>query len=410
MKFYQKHKQLSMWIAAFIFVSAVLIFKEIISNLSSVFSVFGAFIEIISPFIAGFIIAFILYVPCNKIENLFNKAKKPNFFSKHSRGVSVLIVYVAVVAIIVAVMALLIPWLVNSLVSLYNNRDAYYQSILNFVESKCDASGKLYGLFDPTGVLTAVNPNNLLDNINVDELVAVADGVYRAGVAVIDAILAVVSSVYMLLSREALMGAIGRFFQIFFERKRVSQTNGYLAKIASIFYSYMYSTLLDALVVAVLSSVALLIIGIDYAPLFGVLVGISNLVPYFGAIIAGIAVSVFAVVTDGWITAVIVAASILVIQQVDCNLIQPKIIGKTVGLRPIYTLIAITVGGGVFGIAGVLLGVPVFATLLMVFNDLAEYHQSKLEKEAMMEAVDEAVVKSDEQEEVIENDVENTEN
>ncbi len=392
MKFYQKHKQLSMWIAAFIFVSCVLIFKEIIAKMPVIFSALGGFISILSPFIAGFIIAFILYVPCNKIEKLLKKSKKANFFSKHARGISVLLVYLAGIAIIVTLIALIIPWLVRSIIALYDNRDYYYQTVVQFVESKCDSNGRFFGMFDPTSILNTFDPNNLFNDINFDKLVAIADGVYKFGGALVDTVLSVFSSVYMLLSREALLSSVGRFFAIFFNRKSVTSARKYLSKIADVFYSYMYSTLIDALIVAVLCTVAFLIIGIDYAPVFGILVGLSNLIPYFGAIIAGVVVAVFVALTDGFVLAIITAAIILVIQQVDCNVLQPRIIGKSVGLRPLYTLIAITVGGGLFGVAGILLGVPVFATIAMLFNDLSEHHQRKLAEEEMDMAVSKAEI------------------
>ncbi len=392
MKFYQKHKQLSMWIAAFIFVAAVLIFKETLSNLSIIFGVLGNFFEIISPFIAGFIIAFILYVPCNKIEFLLKKSKKPNFFSKHARGVSVLAVYLIVVAILIAVIALVIPWVVRSVIELYNNRGAYYESAVAFIKSKCDANGKFLGFFEPDDIINKISIVNIIGEIDVNKLSAIADGVFRFGVALIDAVLAIFSSVYMLLSRENLMRSVGKVLSVFTSTNKVSATKRYLGKIADVFYSYMYGTLIDALIVAVMCIITFLILGIDYAPLFGILVGISNLVPYFGAIIAGVGVSVFAAVSDGVIPALITAACILVIQQVDSNVLQPRIVGRSVGLKPIYALIAITIGGGFFGVAGILLGVPVFATLIMMFNDIAERHYQKVARGDMDQAVEDAVV------------------
>ena len=394
MKFYQKHKQLSMWIAAFIFVAAVLIFKETLSNLSIIFGVLGKFFEIISPFIAGFIIAFILYVPSNKIELLLKKIKKPNFFSKHARGVSVLVVYLIGVAILIAVIALVIPWVVKSVIELYNNRGAYYESAVAFIESKCDANGKFLGFFEPKDIIDKISIVNIIGEIDVNKLSAIADGVFRVGVAVIDAVLAIFSSVYMLLSRENLMRSVGKVLSVFTNANRISATKRYLGKIADVFYSYMYGTIIDALIVAVLCIITFLILGIDYAPLFGILVGVSNLVPYFGAIVAGVGVSVFAAVSDGVIPALITAACILVIQQVDSNVLQPRIVGHSVGLKPIYSLIAITVGGGFFGVGGILLGVPVFATLIMMFNDIAERHHQNLAKEDMDQAVEDAVVEN----------------
>ncbi len=404
MKFYQKHKQLSMWFAAFIFVAAVLIFKETLANLSSIFGAIGVFFNIISPFIAGFIIAFILYVPCNKIEKLFLKFKKPNFFSKHARGISVFAVYLVCVAILTTLIALIIPWLVRSAIDLYEHREIYYQSAVNFVESKCDENGRFFGFFDPTEILERFNPVILINEIDIDKLSAIADGVYRFGVAIIDAVLAIFSSVYMLLSRETLIRSAGRLYFIFVDRESVSSAKKYFGKIADVFYSYMYSTILDAFIVSVLCTIAFLIIGVDYAPLFGFLVGLSNLVPYFGAIIAGACVSVFVALSDGMIPAIITAICILVIQQVDCNVLQPKIVGKSVGLKPLYTLVAITVGGGLFGIGGILLGVPFFATIIMIFNDLAERHYRKLAQEDMDKAVEDAVVEIDSDNQVTDQD------
>jgi predicted PurR-regulated permease PerM len=261
-----------------------------------------------------------------------------------------------------------------------------------FINSKCDENGKFLGFFEPNDIINKFSIVNIIGEIDVDKLSAIADGVYRFGVAIIDAVLAIFSSVYMLLSRENLMRSVGKVLSIFTDVKTVSSTKRYLGKVADIFYSYMYGTIIDALIVAVLCIIAFFIIGIDYAPLFGVLVGISNLVPYFGAIIAGVGVSIFAALSEGLIPALITAACILVIQQVDCNVLQPRIVGRSVGLKPIYTLIAITVGGGIFGVGGILLGVPVFATLIMMFNDIAERHYQKLAREDMDQAVEDAVV------------------
>ena len=110
------------------------------------------------------------------------------------------------------------------------------------------------------------------------------------------------------------------------------------------------------------------------------MVGLANLVPYFGAIIAGIGVSVFTAITGGIVPALITAACVLVIQQIDGNVIQPKIVGKSVGISPLYTLVAITLGSGLFGYAGLLLGVPVAATLRMFVSDILLWNEQRVAK------------------------------
>jgi predicted PurR-regulated permease PerM len=125
-------------------------------------------------------------------------------------------------------------------------------------------------------------------------------------------------------------------------------------------------------------TVALLILGVDYAPLFGFAIGIANLVPIFGAIVAGVLVALFSAVTDGFWSGVLVGVIILAIQQIDANVLQPRIVGKGVGVQPLYTLIAITVGGGLFGFWGVILGVPIAASLQLILTDIMDEHERKL--------------------------------
>ena len=379
MKFYQKHRKLSTWILAFLLVAALILFKEILAAVPMAISVIKNLLSILSPFIAGFIIAFLLYVPCSKIEKLLGRAKKPNFFSKHKRGISVLSVYIIFVAIIAVILALVVPWVVKNLIILYNNRSSYYMTVIDFIHERCDEHGKLFGI-DPSPIIEILNPDRYLSEINLDKLTSIANGVYKFGSAIIETILAVFSSVYMLLGRERLMRSFGRFMTLFMKRKIVSKTHSYLCKIADIFYTYIYSTLIDALIVATACTIAFIIIGIDYAPLFGILVGLANLVPYFGAIIAGIGVSVFTAITGGIVPALITAACVLVIQQIDGNVIQPKIVGKSVGISPLYTLVAITLGSGLFGYAGLLLGVPVAATLRMFVSDILLWNEQRVAK------------------------------
>lgn len=374
MNFFKNHKKLSIWISAFIFVSAVIVFRELLTSLPSIFRFINRIFSILSPFIAGFVIAFILYIPCRKFENLLTKIRRPKFIGNHARGISVLTVYLTFVAVIAVALVIIIPWLVKNIIHLYNNSDAYYNTFINYINSHCDEDGRLFGLINITTIIEMVDPRRLLDSLNMEKLTSIASGVYKVGSAVIDVVLAIFSSVYMLLSRKSLIRSAGHFLTLFTSKKNVLKIHSYLMKISDIFYTYIYSTLIDAMVVGMACSIAFIIIGIDYAPLFGFAIGFANLIPYFGAIIAGVCVAVFTAITDGFVTALIVAACTLVIQQIDANILQPRIIGKSVGIQPLLTLVAITVGGGLLGFWGILLGVPLAATLQMIIVDILNSH------------------------------------
>ena len=377
MKFYQKHKKLSTWIIGFFFAAAVILFRELLMALPSIWSALGKLLSIISPFIVGFALAFVLYVPCVKIEKLLKKTKEKNFFNKHARGISVSIVYIIGVAVIAVLSALIIPWLVSSLIDLFNNRETYYNNLNKFLLKHCDENGTFFGI-DPQSIMNTLQIEKYLKKINLDQLTQVAGGVYQVGTTVIDSILAIFSSIYMLTSRDSLIRSFGRLFKMFMSKHNVSRFKGYLSKISGIFYTYIYSTLFDALIVAVTCSIAFLILGVDYAPLFGLAIGIANLVPIFGALICGVAVAVFVAVTDGVIHALIVGAVILIIQQLDANVLQPRIVGQSVGIQPLYTLIAITLFGGLFGFWGILLGVPIAATIQLLVSDYMNIREAQI--------------------------------
>lgn len=387
MKFYQKHKKLSIWIMAFLFVAAIIIFREILASMPAIWGGIKTFLSIISPFIVGFAIAFVLYIPCVKIENLLKKTKPTCFINKHSRGISVSIIYILALAVIAVLLVLIIPWLVNSLISLYENREAYYKQLNDFIYSHCDENGTILG-FEASRITEALRIENYISEISFEKLTSVANGVYKVGTTIVDTVLAIFSSVYMLASRDTLIHSVGRFLRLFVPNDKVSELRRYLSKISGIFYTYIYSTFFDSLIVAVLMTIALLILGVDYAPLFGFAIGIANLVPIFGAVIAGVMVALFTAVTDGVWHALIVGAVILVIQQLDANVLQPRIIGKRVGVQPLYTLMAITIGGGLFGFWGIVLGVPIAATIQLVLSDIMDERERKLaQKTATAEGI-----------------------
>lgn len=380
MNFFKNHKNLSIWLSAFTFVAAVIIFKELLTSLPMVFAFIGTVLSILSPFIAGFVIAFLLYVPCKKLEQLLEKLKKAKFIVRHARGISVLAVYITFIVLIVVALVHIIPWLFKNIINLYNNSGAYYTTVVNYINSHCDAEGRLFGLFNINALVEMVNPSRFLSDLNIDKLTSFASGVYKVGSAMVGIILAIFSSVYMLISRQSLIKAAGRFLTLFMPKKKVLGVHSYLCKIADIFYTYIYSTLLDAMIVGIACSIAFLIIGVDYAPLLGFAIGFANLVPYFGAIIAGVCVAAFTAITKGFVPALVVAACILIIQQIDANVLQPRIIGKSVGIQPLLTLIAVTVGGGLLGFWGVLLGVPLAATLQMILTDILDAHDRVVSK------------------------------
>ena len=138
---------------------------------------------------------------------------------------------------------------------------------------------------------------------------------------------------------------------------------------AGFFSNYFYGTLLDALCVGVVISIGLALFRVPFAPLLGMLVGLMNIIPYFGAIIGGLGVAVITMLSTNIYTAIGVAIYLVVVQQLDGNIIQSRLVGHSVGLRPIYVLLSVTLFGGLFGFWGIVFAPPLMAIIQMFVRD-----------------------------------------
>lgn len=385
MKFFNKNRSWRTWATAFLFVAAIIVFEKMLVTLPTVFGWIGTIFSILTPFIIALIIAFVLYIPSSKLERFFKK-QKIKFFKKHSRGISVIVVYILALTIIALSLSYILPFAVKSLISLIVEIPSYYKTSIEFLKSYLGEDGTFMG-FNIIGLIEQFY-GNITSGFNVDQLSTYANGVYKVGSAVIEVIMAIIISVYMLLAREKIIKNIGKVFSLVFPSDKIHNVRCYTVKICRVFYTYICSQVLDALVVSIVLAIAFIIIGVPYAVLFALIVGVFNLIPYFGAIIGGIIVCVVTLLSNGFVPAIITAVAILVIQQLDGNLLQPKIVGGQVGLHPFYVLLAVCVGSGLFGFAGMIIAIPITAVIKMIIIDLLEFKTKKqaekqLEKETL---------------------------
>lgn len=382
MKF-EKLKKL--WVPMFIFGAALIIFYKTVDKLPSVISAIVDFLGIFSPIITGAIIAFILFIPQNAIEKLFKKTKETNFLNKHSRGISVGITYIALLGIIAAILYFVIPTVATSVTNLIKNIPAYYENTINYIKDLAGKDGTIWG-FSVTKIEEQISLesvlsyfNSVLGNFELANINDYFNEIVKFGSGFFDFIIAVVMSVYMLCSHEQIILTGGRVLNLVFKKRSLYGFYSYVARGTKIFYDYLYGAFLDAILVGVVLAIALSIVKIPYGVLIGIFIGLCNLIPYFGAIVSGLCAVVATYITTGnLITSLIALAIILVIQQLDANLIQPRIVGKSVGIRPFYVLVAITIGGALFGFVGVLLSVPMAAFIKMCIVDITEAKRDRL--------------------------------
>lgn len=374
----KKSNTVTRWLWWFsLIVAAILVYKTT-HNIGAFVGGIGDFIAIFTPFIIGFIITFLLYAPCNSLELWLKKSKKA-FIRKIARLVSIVIVYTAFLALVSGLLTLLLPALYNAAVSLISNLPTYYEQASGFVASLSAEGGLLdrWNLVETMDTLYGEAYQWLISLLNTDTLLTAFKGILSVASSSLYVIMAIIVSIYMLAQREALLRAVKSVLGALMSDRALSACTLYAHKSAGIFYKYLYGALIDAVIVAVLLSVGFALFGLPSPVLIGCVIGIMNFIPYFGAIIGGIGAVIVALFSKNIYTAIGIAIYVIVVQQVDGNILQPRILGGTLGVRPIYVLLAITVGGGLFGFWGMLLSVPAMAILKLLIQDFIAYRNRK---------------------------------
>lgn len=362
------------WIYWFSLGVSLIVIYKILDSFSAIGNWFSNLFSILSPFIVGIIIAYILYIPSKKLERAFSKIKL-KFISKKARGLSVFIVYLLLLLILFFAFKFIVPLLIESFQDLVNNLQSYYVGIKNSIADlpedsflKSDAAMK---------ALNDLTTFKIEDYISMDKLTQYAQGVISFASGIFDIFVAFIVSVYLLLERNEIVKFFKKFAESSFKKDTYKNVTRYFKQSNEIFCNFLIGQLSDAIVVGIMTSIAMSIMHVKYAVMLGIFIGVLNMIPYFGAIIA-VAISIFITLLTGGLTqAIEMAAVVIILQQVDANIINPKIVGDSVKISPLLVIFAVTVGGAYFGVMGMFIAVPVAAIIKLLINDLIEYNYAK---------------------------------
>lgn len=346
----------------------VVIVYKMLDNFSNVTEWFGTFFRILKPFFAGLLISYILFMPCKKIENALSKSKL-KFVKKKARGLSVIATYIIFVLIMVIIINCIFPVLKESIVELVSNIPGYYETLVNkYKELPEDSVLKSDVIKDKMTELSNIDMKQFL-SINNEKIIEYVKNIINIFSGIFDVFVSIIVSVYILLQRTAIMKFLRRFARAIFKKNTYEAVNKYFTKANEVFFTFISSQLLDAVIVGILTTVAMLIIKVKYAPLIGFTIGLFNMIPYIGAIVAvGIGILI-TFITGGLGKAIAMAIVVIILQQIDANIINPKIIGVSLEVSPLLVIFAVTVGGAYFGILGMFLGVPIAVVIKTVLND-----------------------------------------
>lgn len=358
------------WLYWFIFAVAVIAVYKTLDNFNDITNWIKGILEVLMPFMIGILLAYLFYIPCKKIEKLYQKSKQ-KLVRKKARVLSVFTVYLLALIIIVLAFRFIIPNLTQSISDLASNIESYYQNTMNGLQNIPEDS--ILRQIDVQKIADSLNKINIAEYINFTTILEYAKGVIGVAGGIFDFFVSLIVSVYILMERTQILCFLRKLARAIFKEKNYQIIGKYFNNTNQIFFKFLSSQLLDAFVVGVLTSIAMSLLGVKYAVLLGFLIGISNLIPYFGAIV-GVGISIIITIFTGGIgKAIWMAVVVIILQQIDANIINPKIVGNSLSISPLLVIFAVTIGGAYFGVLGMFLSVPVFTVLKIMIEDYIDY-------------------------------------
>lgn len=373
-------KKFSKWMYYFLLAVAIIIVYKFFDNFTAIGETIGNFFGVIKPFFAGALLAYLLYIPASRIEKKLTKSKR-KFLKHKSRGLSVLITYILAILVIILLVNVILPVVLESVMELVNNFQWYWNTAIEKLnalpEDSILKSQQAEDVIKNVG--EAIQNIDLKQYINTEKITGYVKSALGVASGIFNIFVSIVVSVYILLQRNQIINFFEKLTMAIFDKKTCDKIEKYIDSTNKIFFKFISSQLIDAIIVAILVTIAMSIIGVKYSVLLGFMIGLFNIIPYFGAIIA-VAISILiTVITGGISKALIMAIVVIILQQIDSNIINPKIIGNSLEISPLLVIFAVTVGGAYFGVLGMFLAVPVVAVLKIVVNDWIEF-KSKVTK------------------------------
>ncbi len=350
-------------------VALIMVFKAL-DNFADVMGVVGTFFDIITPFLVGIFISYLLYVPCKKIEQTYSKSKLKGIHKK-SRMLSILTVYLIILLLLIILINFILPVVLESVMDFVNNIQTYYEiAITN------------YNNLPDDNILKSEIVNDTIQNIQnldikqyfqLEKIMSYVISAIDAVTGIFDVFVAVIVSIYILAERTQIIRFIKKLVEAIVKEKTYKNIDKYFNSSNQIFFKFIASQFLDAIIVGIMVTIAMSIMGIRYAPLLGFLIGLFNMIPYVGAIIAVGISALITLITGGLSQAIWMLIVVIILQQIDANIINPRIIGQSLKISPLLVIFAITVGGAYFGILGMFLAVPAIAVIRIVIEDYIDY-------------------------------------
>lgn len=350
-----------------------------VNNTSFIGNIILKIFEILFPFILGACIAFILNIPMKfferKLSNLRIGRKRVLKNRKLLRVIALFLAIIVIVFILALIINLIVPELINIGKILIDNIPNYINQIEALVPENKE------------------NISNFIEELNLDtqsikdQVMAAISGVLSSSINVISGvvsgvtsfIIAIIFSFYILTSKEKLQNQLERILRAYLKKETV-QRIFYIGRITKNTFSRFFTVqCFEATILGILSIIGMLILKIPYAVQIGILIGVTALIPIVGAFV-GIIVGAILICSSNYMKVIPFIIYILILQQIEGNIIYPRVVGTSIGLPSLWVLVAVSIGGSLFGIIGMLIGVPIASVVYTIIKRDVNRRNKKIEE------------------------------
>lgn len=368
----------------FLVIGACVVFYFALLRMNVIVGVVRKIFDILKPVLYGLAIAYLLNPVVKRIDAVlvpqFEKKMNRKKAEKFSRGIAIVLSLILMVMVIVALLNMLLPELYKSIRDLVTTLPGQISGLmeqLNHIQSKETATGLLLKTIVEQGGESVTNwlktdlmgqINTLMSNLTV--------GVFNIISGVSNLLIGVIVSVYVLFSKEKFSAQCKKMVYAFMKNGHANMLLHLTKKTNEIFGGFFIGKIVDSLIIGILCFIGLSILNMPYTLLVSVVVGVTNIIPFFGPYIGAIPSAVLIILADP-MKGVYFIIFILCLQQLDGNVIGPKILGDSTGLSPFWIIFSILLGGGLFGFVGMIMGVPAFAVIYYIVRMLTDQRLEK---------------------------------
>lgn len=386
-KFIKNKKIVKLGICALAVVFAAILFNHILTEWEYVKTLGKVMLKVLRPVVFGAVFAYLLNPLLKMYEGvifgkLFTKIIKKNEKARYRsvRAVSIFFTFATAIAIIVGLLFLIVPALYKNIEDMVLNFSTYADNTMKYLT-------RLSKEYPEIADTVMMYPQKVLDYLkdwttttlipNASELITnISHGIYGTFKALLDVAVGMILAVYLLISKEKYAAGIKKYLYAIFERDTAYRIVSIAKYTDNHFGKFIVGKILDSAIIGVLSFVVFTLFDIPYTLLVSVIVGVTNVIPFFGPFLGAVPCGVLILLVNP-MKALVFAVLILAIQQLDGNVIGPKILGDTTGLDSFAIVFAITLFGGLFGVVGMFIGVPVFATIFGILNGACDTRLKK---------------------------------